>query len=537
MNRILQPRLLPLLRVQRHQFLFSTKSFSLSAIKMSTDSTRPLKKRSVVSSFIFNLHKTPDHKPQVALFRRSDKVSTYQHHLAPISGSIEISDPNPLSAAWREISEETTLTPSDLRLLRQGKPYTFSDPSIRREWTIHPFAFALRDPSSANKIQIDWEHESWGWYDPLTVTDDPSFGGVPRLVESLRRVWFEMDLGAEAAAILSGGLDSLANDTTSGARQMAGHALITLRDVVSVLPVDDPEKWWRNVRSAAWHLSKNGRESMGAAIAAACLNALSEIESTSLESPDIRSATLSLLDEVIQTRDATTASIASSLTNYLTTTFPPPAKLTILTLSQSSTITTSLLHFLSTSPSQQIEIRILESRPLFEGVSLAKSLRSSQSHHQPKPKPKIKIYTDAASALASTDINILLLGADKISPTGSASNKTGSLPAVLAARFVTHNRAKIAVVTDTDKVGMPNELESNHVLEEQPGDMVSRAWSQSTIETESMEGVEISNVFFEWVPAELIDVYITERGEQTAADMAARSAELGREEQRIFGSL
>lgn len=42
------------------------------------NSDRGLKKRSVVSSFIFKLEGTSDGQPKVALFRRSDKVSTYR---------------------------------------------------------------------------------------------------------------------------------------------------------------------------------------------------------------------------------------------------------------------------------------------------------------------------------------------------------------------------------------------------------------------------------------------------------------------------
>jgi len=55
----------------------------MSAAAIST-STPAVKKRSVVSSFIFKFDGTPDGKPQVALFRRSDKVSTYRY-VSPFS--------------------------------------------------------------------------------------------------------------------------------------------------------------------------------------------------------------------------------------------------------------------------------------------------------------------------------------------------------------------------------------------------------------------------------------------------------------------
>ena len=116
-----------------------------------------------------------------------------RHRWAVVSGSIDPEDPSPQAAAWREIHEETTLTQSSLELMRQGKSYVLPDESIGREWTIYPFAFRLKEASEGGKgedaIRLDWEHETWAWYDPFEVEDSEIFGAVPRLAESLRRVW------------------------------------------------------------------------------------------------------------------------------------------------------------------------------------------------------------------------------------------------------------------------------------------------------------------------------------------------------------
>lgn len=139
---------------------------------------------------------------------------SHRHRWAVVSGSIDPEDPSPQAAAWREIREETTLTQSSLELMRQGKSYVLPDESIGREWTIYPFAFRLKEESEGGKgegaIQLDWEHETWAWvrldpltrhvfqhwqttdthqYDPFEVEDSERFGAVPRLAESLRRVW------------------------------------------------------------------------------------------------------------------------------------------------------------------------------------------------------------------------------------------------------------------------------------------------------------------------------------------------------------
>ncbi|KAK0707930.1 hypothetical protein B0H67DRAFT_588930 [Lasiosphaeris hirsuta] len=516
---------------------FSQFRLGATTAKMSTQ-TQPnttavasaaLKKRAVVSSFIFKFDQTPDGRAQVALFRRSGKVSTYRHHLAPISGSIEPSDPSPLAAAWREIGEETTLDPSSLTLIRQGKNYTFSDVSVGREWTIFPFAFRLKTTADEGRITIDWEHEGWGWFDPLAVVDNGDFGGVPRLAESLRRVWFEKDLGEVAGKVLSDGLARLATDYKSGARQLAGVALETLRDVIAVLePCSPSEQWWANVRSAAWHIWKNGRESMGAAIVSALLAALSEI-SDSLRSrppgPWLTTVT-TILNRRLAARKHTSTLVSQSLAAYLSST---PSPLSILTLSQSSTITHALHHLSTIRP---LDLRILESRPLFEGVSLASSLAS--------PQTTITLHTDASAALASKNLTLVLLGADRISASGAVSNKTGSLPAVLSAGYVSPG-VKVIVLCDAEKVAGPGRPEE-HVVEDSDAGQVTSAWAvggggQGVRGAAEVLGAEVAvrNTSFEWVPAELVDVYITEFGEWGVKDIASQSQKLADEEERMFG--
>lgn len=127
-------------------------------------------------------------------------------------------------------------------------------------------------------IQIDWEHEGWEWYDPDDVVDREEFGGVPRLKESLRRVWFEGDIGERAGRILAAGLHRLQTDHESGSRELAGFALAVFKDVIAEMGEDVTDsRWWEKVRMAGWHLWKNGRESMGAAILNVVIAVLTDI--------------------------------------------------------------------------------------------------------------------------------------------------------------------------------------------------------------------------------------------------------------------
>ncbi|KAH8902150.1 nagb/rpia/CoA transferase-like protein, partial [Coniochaeta sp. PMI_546] len=511
---------------------------------------------SVVSSFIF---KYEDGKPLVALFRRSDKVNTYQHRLAPISGGVEKTDPSPLAAAWREISEETTLTPASLVLTRQGKSYSFDDESIGRSWTIYPFAFRLKTSEEGGRgeqgIQIDWEHEGWGWHDPHEVEDSDDFGGVPRLAESLRRVWFEKDLGDAAGRVLSEGLETLKNDHQSGARQLAGVALQILRGVIAKLDSQAPtEQWWAKVRFAAWHIWKNGRESMGAAIMNVLLAALSSIEDTvkqhtafpdSSHSMKWRDAVVEDLERRISLRNAESSQLVTqALSKYLESAYATKLAshepLTILTLSESSTISHSIRH-LALQSGFALDLRVLESRPLFEGVSMAGSFADDI---------KISVYSDASAALASKGVDVVIVGADRIASNGAVSNKTGSLPTILSARHIAKlegTSVKIIVLGESEKVAPPGSPEE-HVVEENDPSQLSRAWSAEYNSARVRHGrrndfaddtieVAVHNVFFEWTSAELIDLYMTEFGQWTVEDISKHSKRLATEEERLFGDL
>jgi translation initiation factor 2B subunit (eIF-2B alpha/beta/delta family)/8-oxo-dGTP pyrophosphatase MutT (NUDIX family) len=489
-----------------------------------------------------------------------------RHHLGPISGSIDLSDSTPLAAAWREIAEETTLTPASLVLLRQGKSYTFRDESVRREWTVFPFLFQLKTPEAEQQIRTDWEHEAWGWHDPDAVIRDAAgtLRGVPRLAESLRRVWVETDLGPAASKALADGLDALARDHESGARQLAGAALQTLRDVVAQMDATDDgpamEEWWAKVRFAAWHLWKNGRESMGAAILSALLAGLAMIEQRMRQrgQGSLREDALRELDARIAARHQSAKLVSEAFAAYLEKTFAlklaSHQRISILTLSESSTIRQGLRR--AAESGFVLDLRILESRPLYEGVSLAGALAEellTASSPPGSPRHKVTLLTDASAALASSNIDVLVLGADRIASSGAVSNKTGSLPAALSAKHVCPT-AKIVVLGESDKIAPPGRPE-DHVVEDNDPTQLSRAWlaeynsvrvrnvapAIQAARDSSMSGsiveMEIRNVFFEWVPASLIDGYVMETGEWTIEQIAEHSAKLEAEEKRLFGRL
>ncbi|KFA62941.1 hypothetical protein S40285_04368 [Stachybotrys chlorohalonatus IBT 40285] len=524
-----------------------------------------LQHRSVAASFLLRFpNDDTSQRPKVALFRRSDKVRTYQcvdplflalpflrmpnqsctkaccshaprHKYAPISGSVDPSDPSPFHTAVREIREETSLAPPLIRLFRTGKPYSFRDDAVGRVWHIHPFAFVLSvRATEAAHIKLDWEHDGYAWFD---VEDVGAVGdGVPRLGESLRRVWFDLDLGEEAGGALARGLLALQRDHESGARQLAGKAVDIFVDVVARLNPSSRDAWWRNARLAAWHLWKNGREAMGASILSVLLTSLSLIEarlppaSTAPLPTAFTDDAVAAINGFSERHGKSSERIASSFAAFLAETFPEKKHVTILTLSHSSTISSCIAHALRDPAAPSLGMRVLESRPLFEGVALARSLADTIAT-TPCPSSTATIYTDACAAIASRSIDMLLLGADLIDRAGRVSNKAGSLPAVLCARHVAP-AAKVVALAEKSKV-LPFDPPHQELEENDPGELV-RAWGEAR---PSPGRVKVRNAYFEWVPQGLVDSYVTEDGVLTTGGIEAWATEERKRADGFFSDL
>ncbi|KAK5996499.1 hypothetical protein PT974_01834 [Cladobotryum mycophilum] len=486
------------------------------------------KRRAVASSFIFRFPGNDlSEKPQVALFRRSDKVRTYQNKYGLIAGSVEASDASPLATAWRELQEETTLTSKSLQLFRQGKPFTFSGRGDKEE------EGGLGD----DRIKLNWEHSGYKWFDLDEISGDESFEGVPRIMDSLRSVWFDIDLGSVAGKILSKGLTDLKEDRESGARQLASKALSIYANVITNIDASERNAWWKNARLAAWHIWKNGREIMGAPILNVLLSALQAIEKrlppSGPPSASVVGDLCNAIKQVDQASEQSETETNEAFNSFLRHHFSASDAIKILTLSSSSTVTSCLAHAL-TSQDQQIpplDIRILESRPLFEGVQTARRLASLTQAKE--PKSNISIYTDASAAIASRDIDMVLIGADTIDRAGNVCNKTGSLPAILTAAHISP-RAKTVVLSELDKMlpfDEPPAEEENDVQE------MTQNWNAVSEPAESLSGIGIKNVGFEWVDTQLIDHIITERGNETLDGISQRAKEMSEKADCFFSDI
>ncbi|KAL4977590.1 hypothetical protein BDW66DRAFT_132020 [Aspergillus desertorum] len=532
-----------------------------------------LERRSVVSSFIFHFPTTLSDQPLIALFKRSGKVSTYKHHIAPISGTISRSDADPLAAAWRELSEETGINPSSATFWRVGKPFSFVDESVNREWTVHPFAFQLKGTAVGSRrdsaIELDWEHDGWEWYNPADVLNGNGLKGkkeLPHLRESLRRVWLEGELNARAGKALRRGLEKLQNDHENGSHELASIALGAFRDVVENMQDGMGDaKWWEDVQMVAWHLVKNGRESMGAAALNALLAILEEMEEIwRLESGRIDSGAewklermLTIIDHHLKGRKSRAGLVKDMFASYVRDHFlsegQPRDKLTILTLSASSTIRDSIVEAFASLDIAALELRVLESRPLFEGVSVSSSILSKFKTQckEPSKHLHITIYTDASAAIAAKDVDMVLVGADRISISKGVSNKTGSLPVVLCAKHAAPN-ASIVVLSELEKVNGENGLIDDSKQEDNDPAELIRSWRNEGVKglraieegfhsairmEKSNHSVEVRNVYFEWIPLDMVDGFVSGEGALSHRNIREKARQQDELARRYFESI
>ena len=522
-----------------------------------------LEHRSVVSVLLFPHDIYASEPYRVLLFRRSEKVRTYQNKLGPIAGSIDESDASPLQAAWRELKEETGLGPDNTDLWRRGPSFEFTDETAvsakrGRIWKVWPFAFRLKGPLSVQDphddgihLQIDWEHTGYEW-----KTIDEILSGkileecVPRLEVTLKHLW------VDPKSELLQGLEQLRLDHDHGARELATLAVEILvsiaRDQIHDDALPDLGDWWRNLKLQAFHLAFNARPSMAAAISKAVATALArvhDITKAGLDRPKVRNS----LSTYVRERSGISQRVAEHFAIFLRCRFGSatadsgqPKCIKLLTMSSSSTVKHALLNALDTDPNLRIELRVLESRPLFEGVKFANALvmeaQTRRVDGGSKPilhdRLRIVLATDASVAVLCKDVDLVIIGADRISQSGDVSNKTGSLPLVLTSKAMSPISTSVVCISETDKIAPPEPIE-DHAQEDNDAGEITKGWDMQdrTDESSWLDMVKVRNIYFEWIPARLIDVYICETGILKAADIHQESNDVAKLIDEIFADV
>ena len=367
------------------------------------------------------------------------------------------------------------------------------------------------------------------------------------------------------------GLKELREDHSSGARSLATKAVRILLISVTGADLDwssNVVSYWRAFRLVAWHLAVNGRPSMGAAIERAVLRAVVLASAEISKVHSVTAAKEVLIDAcmlALKERSLGRERVAQQFVSYLLPLAAAQKDITFLTLSISCA-KLCVLEYARHATHQRIHIIVLESRPGFEGVRMAVDLNRAildlLEAEQAAPNPtdsvvngqssktttdntkspnriRITLATDASVGCLAHSVDYVVLGSDRINHAGDASNKVGSLSAVLTARSVSQKPVKVLVAAETEKIsrhGSPHDA----LVEKNNSDEVAAAWPIDLPSKEALLGsgvVEIVNIFFEWVGSRYVDVYITEKGVIDREDIARQSGVAAREWAEVFENL
>jgi translation initiation factor 2B subunit (eIF-2B alpha/beta/delta family) len=173
----------------------------------------------------------------------------------------------------------------------------------------------------------------------------------------------------------------------------------------------------------------------------------------------------------------------------------------VLTFSRSGTASEALLR-----ARPRPEVVVAESRPGGEGASLADELSAAGI--------TVTLIADAgiADALEGLAIEIVLVGADSVLPSGSVVNKIGTRLAAIAARSLTPHPVPVYAAAATDKISTREDL----ALEMADAGDLYRGSAK----------VRIRNPLFEVTPGDWIRGIVTERGVVTPQEIAPIAREL-----------
>jgi len=346
------------------------------------------------------------HRGEVLLFRRSENVGSYAGRWGTVTGHLDADSPT--EAALDEINEETGLTERDVSLVRKGPSFEVVDDDRGTRWIIHPFLF----DAATRSVTPNWETDEAEWAAPTVLLRRDT---VPELWTSYRRV--------------APSLVSLTDDTTHGSTYLSLRALEVLRDRAGVLlatteTADIEDARARLVSTA--HRLLDARPSM-----AALANRIHRVMHASRPELAPHTVEINAHEAIGHALDAQAKAIEATA-NVVDDQH-------VLTLSRSGTVLESL------RTADPVSVTVLTSHPGGEGVGIAEALFEDDLD--------VSLCPDAAGAAVLSDgsIDLVLVGADTVHPSGAVVNKVGTRGLAVAAD---HEDVPFYVACTADKASV-----------------------------------------------------------------------------------
>ena len=343
------------------------------------------------------------HRGEVLLLRRSDAVDSYPGKWGAVAGHVANDDP--LDTAYSEIEEETGLQAHDVTLVTEGPIVSVDDETRGTRWQVHPFLF----DADTQEVSTNWETDTFEWAAPTALLRRDT---VPELWTSYRRV---------APSVVD-----LTDDTTHGSAYLSVRALEVLRDRAGQLTTADAN----DIKDARARLIETTDRLLDARPTMAALaNRIHRVlyASRPALAPDTVEANAH--EAIDRAHDAETAAARTAADVV--------EGKHVLTLSRSGTVQAALHHGAPNA------IVVATSHPGGEGIGVAERLA--------KGEQDVSLIPDTAvpAVLAERDIDLVLVGADTVHPSGAVVNKVGTRGAALAAH---HEDVPVYVASSIDKV-------------------------------------------------------------------------------------
>jgi translation initiation factor 2B subunit (eIF-2B alpha/beta/delta family) len=160
----------------------------------------------------------------------------------------------------------------------------------------------------------------------------------------------------------------------------------------------------------------------------------------------------------------------------------------ILTHSYSSTVLRTLVD--AKKAGKRFEVICTESRPICEGLQLAKKLSEAQI--------RVQVQIDSATAYSTKETDLVLVGADCLTPLGLV-NKVGTYTIALAAK---EKETPFYALCGTEKLLGAGMAKGFRISKRAPEEV----WSDPP------EGVEVLNFYFDTTPLDFLSAIVTEEG-------------------------
>jgi len=419
-------------------------------------------RQDVITAFLYD-------GKRILLAQRSERVSTYPGHWAGISGYLE--GDSPLEWALVELREECGVDRERLTLLKSGRPLNVDDATLGRAFRVFPFLFRLDDPDS---VRRDWEAARFEWVDREAMLRRERQPTVPRLYEAFERVWPPWPAEFAIQANLDMALRWLRGDRTMGAGTLARTAASELVKLVRLCPAKRFDEMRPLLNRAAERLQEV-RPAM-----AAVANLLDDVRQL-VETADSRDELVQAVESLIDNSRKAEERVAHEAAAIIA----PGSR--VMTISFSGTVLRILL-----AAADKIEpVFVCEGRPLTEGRRLAEELQ--------KGGVRVTLLTDAQAFTHMQDADMVLLGADTVLADRSVVNKAGSALLALAAR---HWHKPVIVAAETLKF----------VRDESVKQAPQESNPPSEVWRDPPPGIDVANLYFDTLPASLVDQLITENG-------------------------